>query len=175
MILPIFQYPHPSLRQVCKPVDLSTGEARYRANTLVNNIAETMYNAKGVGISAPQVGVFEQIVIVDVGERGAEHLKVLINPTVIHSTGKSIFKEGCLSVPGVYEQVERAAVIRVWYWNLFGERLEQVYDGFLATVLQHEIDHLSGVLFIDKLSRLKRTMALKYISVPAYPRSKING
>jgi peptide deformylase len=142
----------PILREETKPVEHIDDELR----TLARNMFDTMYVAKGIGLAAPQIGRTERIAVVDVDERPM----VIINPEVIHSEGKAKGEEGCLSIPDVYGDVERPAIVRVRATGLDGQPFEVDADGLLARCLQHEIDHLHGKLFVDYLSVLKRRSAL---------------
>lgn len=129
---------------------------------LLEDMAQTMYQAPGIGLAAPQVGVSQRVLVVDVtpmlqeGEAGCGLLKV-INPKIIEKAGVSTFEEGCLSLPGLTEEIERAAEIQLEYTDLDGKTQALRASGILATALQHEIDHLDGILILDYLSPLKRT------------------
>lgn len=150
--LEILEFPDPRLRQVAKPVAEVTDELR----TLVDDMFETMYEAPGVGLAATQVNVHERIVVIDVSEDQSEPL-VLINPEIevleeeIHQ-----YDEGCLSVPGFYETVERPRRVRVKALDREGEAFAMEAEGLLAVCIQHEVDHLDGKLFVDYISPLKR-------------------
>jgi peptide deformylase len=174
-ILPIFEAPDPLLRTISKPVETLTDAHR----TLIADMFETMYKAPGIGLAAIQVGVAERILVMDLqpavdpqpeapeGEEEPEIVRrleprVFINPEIVwESEELSVYSEGCLSVPELFADVDRPARIRVRWIDEAGERHEEEMDGLLATCLQHEMDHLNGVLFIDHLSRLKRDMMLK--------------
>lgn len=119
---------------------------------LLDNMAETMYYARGVGLAAPQVGISKRIVVVDVGDG----LHELINPEIVHSEGQHIDTEGCLSIPGLVGEVPRAAKVEVKSLDRNGKEFRLQAEGFLARALQHEIDHLDGVLFIDKAKKVSR-------------------
>ncbi|OXR50853.1 MULTISPECIES: peptide deformylase [unclassified Pusillimonas] len=150
-LLPILRYPDPRLHKVAKPVE--TVDDRIRQ--LVRDMAETMYDAPGVGLAATQVDVHERVVVIDVSEEGND-LRVLINPEIIEkSDERQVYEEGCLSVPGIYDRVERAAHIRVRALNEKGETYEFDADGLLAVCVQHELDHLEGKVFVEYLSSLK--------------------
>ena len=124
---------------------------------LADDMFETMYAANGIGLAAPQVGRLERLAVVDVdGARFA-----LVNPEIVHQEGSVKGEEGCLSIPDIYADVDRPATCRVRYQDLDGTTHEEDLDGLMATCIQHEMDHLEGILFIDHLSRLKRGMALK--------------
>lgn len=154
----ILHYPDPRLRQVAQPVTTVDDEVR----RLVDDMAETMYAAPGIGLAAVQVNVAQRVVVIDLSEtRNA--LQVFINPEIIERDGKQVFEEGCLSVPGIYDEVERAQHIRVRALDRAGQPFELDAVGLLATCIQHEIDHLDGVVFVDYLSRLKQTRIRKKI------------
>ncbi|CAA0113730.1 Peptide deformylase 1 [Starkeya nomas] len=164
-IRPLVILPDSRLRLISDPV--VRVDARVRA--IVEDMFETMYDAPGIGLAAIQVGVPERIVTIDVGPREAEDREegderevekrplALINPEVVSASEElSVYAEGCLSIPEYYADVERPARVRVRYMDLNGETREIDADGLLATCVQHEIDHLNGVLFIDHISKLKR-------------------
>lgn len=150
-LLDILTYPDPRLRQQASPVDAVDAHVRQ----LAEDMAQTMYAAKGIGLAATQVGVAKRVVVMDLS---AEHdqLLVLINPRVLARDGSQECEEGCLSVPDVFETVERALRVTVSYLDLDGEARQMDADGLLAVCVQHEIDHLDGKLFVDYLSRLKQ-------------------
>lgn len=151
-LLPILRYPDPRLFKTAAPVAVVDDRIR----TLVRDMAETMYAAPGVGLAATQVDVHERVVVIDVSE-DANDLLVLINPEIIwKSDDTQVFEEGCLSVPEIYDEVERAASIRVRALNVDGESFEFDADGLLAVCVQHEIDHLDGKVFVEYLSMLKQ-------------------
>jgi peptide deformylase len=151
-LLPILQYPDPRLHKVAKPV----AAVDDRIRRLVADMAETMYAAPGVGLAATQVDVHERVVVIDVSEDGND-LRVLINPEIIwKSEDTQVYEEGCLSVPGVYDEVQRAASIRVRCLNEQGEAIEFDADGLFAVCVQHELDHLMGKVFVEYLSVLKQ-------------------
>lgn len=154
-ILRILHYPDPRLHKVAAPVDHVDDAVR----ELVRDMAETMYAAPGIGLAATQVDVHKQIIVIDTSPTHNQ-LKVLINPRLLESSGIAGLEEGCLSVPGVYETVERAARIRVQALDIDGARFEFEADGLLAVCIQHEMDHLRGKVFVDYLSRLKRNRIL---------------
>lgn len=155
MILPIYSFPEPVLRQVAKPVDTVDDDIRL----LAQNMLETMYDAPGIGLAAPQVGISKRLIVIDVSDDGSDPM-VLINPQIIESSGHTKYKEGCLSVPEIYEMVERASHVKVKALNEQGENIEFEADDLLAICIQHEIDHLNGKLFIDHLSSLKRKILI---------------
>lgn len=151
-LLPILRYPDPRLYKTAAPVAVVDDRIR----TLVRDMAETMYAAPGVGLAATQVDVHERVVVIDVSEDG-DNLLVLINPEILWKSEETqVFEEGCLSVPEVYDEVERAACIRVRALNEQGEPFEFEADGLLAVCVQHEIDHLDGKVFVEYLSMLKQ-------------------
>ena len=151
-LLPILQYPDARLHTVAKPV----AQVDDRIRQLVKDMAETMYDAPGVGLAATQVDVHERVVVIDVSEEGND-LHVLINPEIIWRSDEGrVYEEGCLSVPGVYDKVERAAQVRVRALNEKGESYEFEADGLLAVCVQHELDHLLGKVFVEYLSNLKQ-------------------
>lgn len=166
--LPILTYPHPILAQKAKPVPLVDETIK----KLVDDMAETMYAAPGIGLAAPQVGKLWRIVVIDVDyndEDGRPNLRVLINPEIIKREGSITWDEGCLSVPGITEEVKRAAKATVRALDRDGKMQEIEATGLLAVCMQHEIDHLDGTLFIDHLSRLKRKLAMRHLKEPGYP------
>lgn len=151
-LLPILQYPDPRLHKVAKPVQ----KVDDRIRALVRDMAETMYAAPGVGLAATQVDVHERVVVIDVSEDSNE-LHVLINPEILWKSDETQFcEEGCLSVPGVYDEVERAARVRVRALDEQGQPYEFDADDLLAVCVQHELDHLMGKVFIEYLSPLKQ-------------------
>lgn len=155
----ILIHPDPLLKKVCAAVE--TVDADVQA--LARDMLETMYDAPGVGLAAPQVGALQRLFVMDCTskEEGPEPL-VLINPTVVWtSEEKNVYNEGCLSIPEMYEDVERPARAVVQFLDLDGAQQEREFDGLWATCAQHEIDHLNGKLFIDYLSGLKRSMITK--------------
>ena len=163
-LLPIVEVPDPRLRQISKPVDKVDDEVR----ALVADMFETMYAAPGIGLAAIQVGVPKRILVIDLQEpeeEGGEPVRdprVFINPEIVEHSDQDVpYTEGCLSVPDQYAEVDRPDRIRARWLDLDGKAHEQEITGLLATCLQHEMDHLEGILFIDHLSRLKRDMVLK--------------
>src|ERR1043166_2975016 len=151
--------PDKRLRLVAEPV--KTVDAGVRA--LVDDMFETMYEAPGVGLAATQIGVPKRIVTADTAKKDEEKQpQVFLNPEVVWSSEeKGIYEEGCLSIPEYYEEVERPTQVKVRYMDIDGKTQEIEANGLLATVLQHEIDHLNGVLFIDHISKLKRDRVIK--------------
>ena len=151
-LLPILCYPDPKLHKVAKPV--STVDARIQA--LVSDMLETMYDANGIGLAATQVNVHERVVVMDVSENRNEPI-VLINPTITWMSPERVKgEEGCLSVPGIYDGVERAVAIKVTAQDVDGKLQEIEADGLFAVCVQHELDHLMGKVFVEYLSILKR-------------------
>jgi peptide deformylase len=151
-LLPILRFPDPRLHKVAKPVEVVDDRIRQ----LVRDMAETMYDAPGVGLAATQVDVHERVVVIDVSENG-DNLHVLINPEITWKSDEvQVYEEGCLSVPGVYDEVQRAARIHVRALNEQGEPYEFDAEGLLAVCVQHELDHLLGKVFVEYLSPLKR-------------------
>ena len=166
-ILRILETPDPVLRQISTPVEAVDDELR----TLIADMFETMYDAPGIGLAAVQVGVPKRFLVMDLGEPEEEGGKpvreprVFINPEVLdHSNDEVPYSEGCLSVPDQYAEVMRPDHIRARWLDEDGKSQEQDLDGLLAICLQHEMDHLEGVLFIDHLSKLKRDMVLKKLA-----------
>jgi len=151
--------PDKRLRSVSKPVVEISDEIR----TLVADMFDTMYDAPGVGLAAIQVGVPSRVVVMDLSKREAEaEPLVFINPEIAWSSEeKSPYEEGCLSIPDVHEDVERPSRVRIRYLDLDGKPQEADAEGLFATVIQHEVDHLNGVLFIDHISKLKRERIIK--------------
>jgi peptide deformylase len=152
-LLKILRYPDPRLHKVAKPVT-EFGTAHLRQ--LVKDMAETMYDAPGVGLAASQVDVHERVIVIDVSET-SDQLMVLINPELTWTSDeKQVYDEGCLSVPGIYDGVERPARVKVKAHDAEGKQFELEADGLLAVCIQHEMDHLMGKVFVEYLSPLKR-------------------
>ena len=158
-ILEILEYPDPRLREVAEPVSAVDDDIR----RLVDDMAETMYAAPGVGLAATQVGVRKRIFVIDIAsDDEPSDLKVFINPELFELTGTQIYTEGCLSFPGASEEIRRAATVKVRALDATGQPFEIEAEGLMAVAVQHENDHLDGVLMIDKLNALKkRLMARK--------------
>ncbi|MDO9191831.1 MAG: peptide deformylase [Undibacterium sp.] len=151
-ILNILRYPDPRLHKIAKPITLFDE----RLKKLTRDMAETMYDAPGVGLAAPQVDVHEQLVVIDTSETNSD-LLILINPEIIWASAeRKMYDEGCLSVPGIYDGVERAAEVKVRALDIDGKSFELHADGLLAVCVQHEMDHLIGKVFVEYLSPLKR-------------------
>lgn len=166
-IRPIVEVPDPRLREISKPVEDVDDELR----ALVSDMFETMYDAPGIGLAAIQVGVPKRVLVIDLqepDEEGGEPVRdprVFINPEILQTADQEVpYTEGCLSVPDQFAEVERPDRIRARWMDLDGKVREEEIEGLLATCLQHEMDHLNGVLFIDHLSRLKRDMILKKLA-----------
>lgn len=152
-LLPILHYPDPRLRTVARPV-VAFDQA---LQTLVDNLFETMYAAPGIGLAATQVNVHQRVIVIDLTEDRSAPL-VLVNPEILsRSQTLKRHQEGCLSVPGIYDEVERPDEITVRAWRPDGQVFELQADGLLSVCIQHEMDHLSGKVFVDYLSRLKQT------------------
>ena len=150
-LLPILHYPDPRLHKVASKVAVVDDRIR----KLVRDMAETMYSAPGIGLAATQVDVHERVLVIDISDDHNE-LRAFINPEILERTGEAEHEEGCLSVPGVYDTVTRAARVKVRALDLRGEPFEVEAEGLLAVCIQHEIDHLDGHVFVEYLSRLKQ-------------------
>jgi peptide deformylase len=159
-LIPIIKVPDPILRQVATPVDEITDGVRQ----LLDDMAATMYDAPGIGLAAPQINVSQRLVVIDCGKDDAPELYKMVNPEIISLSDKrAVLEEGCLSIPDQTADVERPADVTVQYLDETGARQTLTADGLLAACIQHEIDHLNGVLFIDHISRLKRDMILRRV------------
>jgi peptide deformylase len=158
-IKPLIILPDPLLRQVSKPIEQIDTEIQ----RLADDMLETMYDAPGIGLAAIQIGVPRRMLVIDVAREGEEKTPlVFINPEIVASSDeRSVYEEGCLSIPDYYAEVERPARVTVKHLDRNGKEQLTEADGLLATCVQHEIDHLNGVLFIDYISRLKREMVIK--------------
>lgn len=152
-MLEIKEYGESILREKSLPVKEITPEIL----NLIRDMAETMYATSGVGLAAPQIGVSKRIMVIDGEEDG---LIVLINPIIVKSEGEAIEEEGCLSIPEVYSKVKRSLKVTVKALNENGEPIELTKEGLIARALQHELDHLEGILFIDRIGKLKRQILL---------------
>ncbi len=158
MVREIVIWPDPVLKEVAAPVQRVDDEIR----TLLDDMAETMYAADGVGLAAPQVGVLKRVITIDTSPRQeGQRLIHLVNPEIVKYEGKTVYTEGCLSIPGEAEEVERAAKVWVRALGRDGKPFELEADGLLAIAVQHETDHLNGTLFVDYLSSLKRELIKK--------------
>ena len=158
--LEVLQYPDPRLKEVSEPIAEINDELR----ALARDMCEVMYHEPGIGLAAPQVGRSVRMLVMDTDwtEEGAErHPSTLINPELLEREGTIKWEEGCLSVPDFTAEVERSARVIVRYTNLEGQEVKEEAEGLRAVCLQHEIDHLDGILFIDRISRLKRSMYAK--------------
>ena len=155
-VLEILEFPDPRLRTEAKPVK----EVSSATRSLIDNMFETMYAAPGIGLAANQVNVLKRVIVIDISQHKDQPL-CLINPELISSSGIQKCEEGCLSVPGIYADVERASEIRVSAMDRNGEPFELDADEMLAVCIQHEMDHLEGKLFVDYLSLLKRQRVRK--------------
>ena len=165
--LPIVEVPDPRLRQISTPVEKVDDEVR----ALVSDMFETMYAAPGIGLAAIQVGVPKRILVIDLQEEEDEEGRpipdphIFINPEILEASPQQVpYNEGCLSVPEMYAEVDRPDRIRARWLDEHGSAHEREIEGLLATCLQHEMDHLNGILFIDHLSRLKREMLLRKLA-----------
>jgi len=161
-ILDILHYPDPRLRTQARPVETVDAELRQ----LVDDMFETMYAAPGIGLAATQVNVHKRVVVIDVSEEKNQPL-VFINPEIVSKEGVEEMQEGCLSVPGYYDLVQRADRVKVRALDRDGNPFELEADGLLAVCIQHEIDHLDGKLFVDYLSELKRKRVRKKLEKEA--------
>ena len=158
-IKPLIILPDPLLRQASKPIEQIDTEIQ----RLADDMLETMYDAPGIGLAAIQIGVPRRMLVIDVAREGEEKTPlVFINPEIVASSDeRSVYEEGCLSIPDYYAEVERPARVTVKHLDRNGKEQLTEADGLLATCVQHEINHLNGVLFIDYISRLKREMVIK--------------
>ncbi|MDH3746846.1 MAG: peptide deformylase [Gammaproteobacteria bacterium] len=154
--LTILEFPDPRLRKKAAPVEVVDDDLR----ALIDDMFETMYAAPGIGLAATQVDVHKRLLITDVSAEKTEPY-ALINPQILEKDGIAVTEEGCLSVPGYYEEVERAEHIRVSFLNRDGDEVEMAAEGLLAVCIQHEMDHLEGKLFVDYLSEAKRSRIRK--------------
>lgn len=166
-ILPIVEIPDPRLRQISKPVDQVDDDLR----RLIDDMFETMYAAPGIGLAAIQVGVPKRVLVIDLQEQETEDgepvrdPRVFINPEILETSDHEVpYNEGCLSVPEMYAEVDRPDRIRARWLDRDGTQKDEEITGLLAVCLQHEMDHLNGILFIDHISRLKREMLLKKLA-----------
>jgi peptide deformylase len=161
-IRPILTAPDPRLQAVSTDVEAVDAEIR----KLVDDMTESMYAADGIGLAAVQIGVAKRVIVIDLDQKeGKKNPQAFINPKILWASDEmAVFEEGCLSVPEIWDDVERPARIKAEYLDRDGKKQLLEADGMLATCLQHEMDHLNGVLFIDHLSRLKRSMAIKKLT-----------
>lgn len=161
-ILNILTVPDPRLKEVSKPVE---GPVTDEHRKLMDDMLETMYDAPGIGLAAIQVGVPLRIIVMDLQEEeDVKNPRYFVNPEILETVDETKpYEEGCLSVPDIYEDVERPARCRIRYMNYDGETIEEWAEGLYAVCIQHEMDHLEGTLFIDYLSRLKRSRAVEKV------------
>ena len=159
MLRKILTEPDPILRKKCEPLEKVNAETK----KLMDDMLETMYAAPGIGLAAVQVGILKRLVVIDISKEEEKKKPIfLINPQIVHQSEKtSVYEEGCLSLPGQFAEIERPAECTIRYIDYDGKEKELKSDGLLATCIQHEIDHLNGILFIDYLSKLKKDMIIK--------------
>ena len=159
MLRKILTEPDPILRKKCEPLEKVDEETK----KLMDDMLETMYTAPGIGLAAIQVGILKRLVVIDISKEEEKKKPLfLINPQIIHqSKNTSVYEEGCLSLPGQFAEIERPAECTIKYIDYNGKEKELKSDGLLATCIQHEVDHLNGILFIDYLSKLKKDMIIK--------------
>ena len=150
-LLNILQYPDDRLHTVAKPVE----KIDERIKTLITDMFDTMYEARGIGLAATQVDVHERVVVMDLSEEKNQP-RVFINPVITHKNGETTYEEGCLSVPGIYDTVTRAETVTVEAFDEKGEKFTLEADGLLAICIQHALDHLMGIVFVEHLSQLKQ-------------------
>ncbi|MGH1406410.1 MAG: peptide deformylase [Rhodomicrobiaceae bacterium] len=156
----IITIPDPVLRENCSPIEDITPELK----TLMQDMLETMYDAPGVGLAAPQINIPIRLIVMDAAQKEDDEKEpiIMINPKILSSSDEfSLYEEGCLSIPEYFAEIERPAIVKVGYRDEEGKEQERECEGLLATVVQHEIDHLDGVLFIDYLSKLRRDRVIK--------------
>lgn len=168
-VLPIYVAPHPVLKKIAEPV---TGGVDAELRRLMDDMLDTMYAARGIGLAAPQVGVSKRVIVMDIDQQEPEEgsdeppkkgkTRFFVNPEIIEaSEDLAPYMEGCLSVPGQYAEVERPARVKIKYLDYNGKEVVEDCEGLLATCIQHEMDHLNGILFVDHLSTLKRDMLMR--------------
>ena len=159
MLRKILTEPDPILRKKCEPLEKVDEETK----KLMDDMLETMYAAPGIGLAAIQVGILKRLVVIDISKDEEKKKPLfLINPQIIHQSKKtSVYEEGCLSLPGQFAEIERPAECTIKYIDYNGKKKDLKSDGLLATCIQHEVDHLNGILFIDYLSKLKKDMIIK--------------
>lgn len=159
-LIPIVKIPDPILRQIAQPV----GEITDGVRQLLDDMAATMYDAPGIGLAAPQINVSQRLMVIDCGKGDAPELYKIVNPEIISlSNEQAVLEEGCLSIPDQTAEVMRPAEVAIRYLDETGTSQTLTSDGLLAACIQHEIDHLNGVLFIDHISRLKRDMITRRV------------
>lgn len=161
MILPIYLYGQPVLRKVCKDIDSNYP----KLGELINNMFETMYDAEGIGLAAPQIGLDIRLFVVDLSPLAGDNpqyegfKKVFINARIIEESGETVkLEEGCLSIPGINEPVERKETIRIQYLDENFVEHDEVYGDFFARCIQHEYDHIEGIMFVDKISAIRKQL-----------------
>ena len=159
MLRKILTEPDPILRKKCEPLEKVDTDTK----KLMDDMLETMYVAPGIGLAAVQVGILKRLVVIDISKGEEKKQPIfLINPQIIHRSKKtSVYEEGCLSLPGQFAEIERPAECTIKYIDYNGKEKDLKADGLLATCIQHEVDHLNGILFIDYLSKLKKDMIIK--------------
>ena len=164
-IKPLIILPDPILRQVSKPIETFDGEVK----KLADDRLEPMYDAPGIGLAAIQIGVPKRVIVMDIAGPDEEKApRYFVNPEIVWSSEDTApYEEGCLSIPDIYDEVERPARVKLKYLNYQGEEVVEDADGLFAVCIQHEMDHLEGVLFIDHLSRLKRDRAVAKVKKQA--------
>jgi peptide deformylase len=155
-LLPILEYPDPRLHRIAAPVATVDESVK----TLIGDLADTMYAAPGIGLAATQCDVHQRVIVIDVSDT-RDQLLALVNPVILKADGEQVFEEGCLSVPGVYEDVKRAERVVVEALDREGKRFTLEASGLLAVCIQHEMDHLMGKVFVEHLSPLKRNRAVQ--------------
>lgn len=160
-IRPILTVPDPRLKQVSEPVDAVTDEIR----ALMDDMLVTMYDAPGIGLAAIQIGVPKRVIVMDLAQEGEDpQPKYFVNPEILDPAETMVpYQEGCLSVPDIFDDVDRPETCRVTYLDYNGERVTEDCEGLYAVCIQHEMDHLEGIVFLDHLSRLKRERAVKKV------------
>ena len=158
----ILTEPNKILRQISKPVDQITKEEQ----NLMDDMLETMYAANGIGLAAIQIGIPKRIIVLDIGrDKNKKEPMYFVNPVIMEKNlTKSIYEEGCLSVPDQFAEIERPSKCEVEYVDYYGKKKNLKAEGILATCIQHELDHLEGILFIDYLSKLKKSIIIKKLS-----------
>jgi len=172
-VLEILKYPNPILKKIAQDIDLSSQADKDLVLNNVKEMACLMYDTNGVGLAAPQVGISKKFFILDINQKIEEDddgniikrepgiLQVFINPVITNPVGTNIYEEGCLSVPGIYEKVKRPKQIDIEYFDASFKKQKITAEGLLATVIQHENDHLEGRLFIERLSTVKKALVKK--------------
>jgi len=161
-IRPILTVPHPVLKEISKPVE---GGVTDEHRALMDDMLETMYDAPGVGLAAVQIGVPLRIIVMDISPKEDERQpRYFVNPEIVWKSEElKSWEEGCLSVPEIYDEVDRPARVKIRYLDYHGKEIEEDADGLFAVCIQHEMDHLEGVVFLDHLSRLKRDSAIRKV------------